>query len=157
MVAIKLRPVGKKRQRSYRVVVQKKRSKLDGRYIEDLGFYNPRTDDFQINQHRAEYWISVGAQPTDTVHNLFVTANVIDAPKRAVHAKSKGVEGEEASAGESAPAESAPAEDADDGAEDTSNSESAPETESDDVSEEGGESSDDAATETEAEEEKSGS
>jgi small subunit ribosomal protein S16 len=87
MVTIKLRPVGKKKQRSYRIVVQPKRSKLKGRFVEDLGFYNPHTDTFGVNLHRAEHWLSVGAQPTDTVYNVLINAGVIKGPKRAVHSK----------------------------------------------------------------------
>ncbi|MEX1013674.1 MAG: 30S ribosomal protein S16 [Candidatus Paceibacterota bacterium] len=94
MVAIKLRPVGKKGQISYRVVVTKKRSKLKGRFIEDLGWVNRHNDQFEVNKERANYWLGVGAQPTDTVHNLLVSAGVIEGKKRAVHSKKKKSEEE---------------------------------------------------------------
>lgn len=87
MVAIKLRPVGKKKQHSYRVVVAPKRSKLVGKSIEDLGWYNPHTDLFSINKERAQYWISQGAQPTDSIHNILVNAKIIEGKKRAMHGK----------------------------------------------------------------------
>jgi len=70
MLAIKLKRVGKKRQPSYRVVVQPKRSKVRGNYVEDLGWYNPTTKEIKISAVRAAHWIKCGAQPTATVSNL---------------------------------------------------------------------------------------
>jgi len=87
MLVIRLKPVGKKHQISFRVVVAEKRSKLDGKYREDLGFYNPATNKFNINKERANYWLSVGAQPSDTVYNIFVTAKIVEGPKRPVKMK----------------------------------------------------------------------
>ncbi len=87
MLVIRLKPVGKKHQISFRVVVAEKRSKLDGKYREDLGFYNPATNKFNINKERANYWLSVGAQPSDTVYNIFITAKIVEGPKRPVKMK----------------------------------------------------------------------
>jgi small subunit ribosomal protein S16 len=72
MVRIRLRRVGAKKQPSYRVVVADSRSPRDGRFIERLGWYNPRTDppSFEIQEDRALYWLSVGAQPSDAVARL---------------------------------------------------------------------------------------
>jgi len=70
MLAIKLRRIGKKHQAAYRVIVGEKRSKLQGRYVEDLGWFNPYTDEVKINKERAEYWIKNGAKPTDRVRSL---------------------------------------------------------------------------------------
>jgi small subunit ribosomal protein S16 len=70
MLAIKLRNVGKKHQRSFRIIVQEKRSKLQGKFVEDLGWWNPHTDKVEINNQRAEYWIKSGAQPSQTVRQL---------------------------------------------------------------------------------------
>jgi len=72
MVRIRLRRVGAKKQPSYRVVVADSRSPRDGRFIERLGWYNPRTDpsSFKIQEDRALYWLSVGAQPSDAVARL---------------------------------------------------------------------------------------
>ena len=89
MIAIKLRPVGKKKQISYRVAVMEKKSKLVGKFIEDLGWYNPHTDKFGINTARATYWVGVGAQPTATVHNILVDAKVVKGAKIALQKKSK--------------------------------------------------------------------
>lgn len=89
MLSIKLRRIGKKHQPSFRIIVSEKRSKLDGRHIEDLGWINPGTDEFNINKERTEYWLRNGAQPTDTVYNLLVKIGLIRGPKKAVHAKNK--------------------------------------------------------------------
>lgn len=96
MLAIKFRPVGKKKQRSFRVVVAEKRSKLQGRFVEDLGWYNPHNDQYSLNEERVKYWIGTGAQPTDGVHNLLVRAGILPGPKRPVHSSRKK---EEKSAG----------------------------------------------------------
>jgi len=84
MLVIRLKPVGRKNQISFRIVVAEKRSKLNGPYREDLGFYNPATDKFVVKADRAKYWLSVGAQPSDTVHNIFVSAKVIEGPKKTI-------------------------------------------------------------------------
>lgn len=89
MLAIKLKRIGKKHQASFRVVVMEKRSKLQGRFLEDLGWANPRTDERQLNAERASYWMKVGAKPTDTAWNLLVKAGVVRGKKIAVHSKSK--------------------------------------------------------------------
>ncbi|HPW34242.1 MAG TPA: 30S ribosomal protein S16 [Candidatus Paceibacterota bacterium] len=89
MLAIKLRPVGKKKQISYRIVVLPKRSKLVGKFVDDLGWYNAHTNKFQINSERAKQWIANGAQPTDTIHNILIDAKVITGSKIPLHKKSK--------------------------------------------------------------------
>ncbi len=89
MLSIKLRPIGKKKQISYRVVVMPKRSKLQGKFVDDLGWYNPHTNLFKIEKERATAWLQKGAQPTDSVHNILVAAGVKEGEKKAVHAKSK--------------------------------------------------------------------
>ncbi len=64
--------MGKKKQPTYRVVVTDSRSPRDGRFIETIGFYNPRTEPptVQIEEDRALYWLSQGAQPSDAVARL---------------------------------------------------------------------------------------
>jgi small subunit ribosomal protein S16 len=89
MLAIKFKRIGKKRQASFRIVIGEKRSKLQGRFVEDIGWFNPRDEKFKINKERAIYWIGVGAQPTASIHNLFVKAGVVTGKKIAVHGKSK--------------------------------------------------------------------
>ena len=72
MVKIRLRRVGAKRQPSYRLVVIDSRSPRSGRFIENIGFYNPRTEPeaVEIDESRALYWLNVGAQPTESVARL---------------------------------------------------------------------------------------
>lgn len=72
MVRIRLRRVGAKKQPSYRVVVADSRAPRDGRFIEAIGFYNPRTEPetVTIKEERALHWLSVGAQPSEAVTRL---------------------------------------------------------------------------------------
>ena len=72
MLAISLMRMGAKGKPYYRVVVKEKRSKRDGKYIELLGTYNPMKDpaEVQLNNERVQYWIGVGAQPTQTAASL---------------------------------------------------------------------------------------
>ncbi len=80
MVKIRLRRMGKKKQPSYRVVVTDSRAPRDGRFIEIIGFYNPRTNPptVQIKEDRALYWLSQGAQPTDAVARLLKNRGTLD-------------------------------------------------------------------------------
>ena len=80
MVKIRLRRVGAKKQPSYRVVVADSRSPRDGRFIEIIGFYNPRTEPqtVEIKEDRALYWLSQGAQPTDAVAGLLTRQGTMD-------------------------------------------------------------------------------
>lgn len=89
MLAIKFKRIGKKHQPSFRVVVMEKRSKVQGRYVDDLGWYNLDNKSFNLNKERVAHWIGVGAQPTDSVHNLLVKSGAIKASKKPVHKKSK--------------------------------------------------------------------
>ena len=72
MLAIQLMRTGAKKRPSYRVVVKEKQSKRDGAYLENVGTYNPTREPAEINlkMDRVNYWISKGAQPTDTVDRL---------------------------------------------------------------------------------------
>src|SRR5262245_7632289 len=72
MVRIRLRRVGLKKQPSYRIVVADRESPRNGRYIEIVGFYNPRTEPVQmdIKEDRVLYWLSVGAQPSEPVARI---------------------------------------------------------------------------------------
>lgn len=72
LLAIKLMRTGAKKRPSYRVVVKEKQSKRDGAYLENVGTYNPTRQPAEINlkMDRVRYWISKGAQPTDTVDRL---------------------------------------------------------------------------------------
>lgn len=72
MLRIRLTRVGKKKQPSYRVVVADIEAKRDGRIVERIGHYNPLAESgaYEIDESRALYWLSVGAQPTDVVKRL---------------------------------------------------------------------------------------
>jgi len=73
MVKIRLRRQGLKKQASYRLVAADKESPRDGRFLEILGSYNPRTEPFtfDVKEDRIYYWLSVGAQPSESVAKLF--------------------------------------------------------------------------------------
>jgi len=98
MLAIKLKLAGKKHQRMFRVVVAEKKSKLQGRYVDDLGFWNPHTNKFSLNEEKTNKWLKEGVKPTDTAHNLLVKAGIIKGHKIAVHKKSKKAPEKEAPA-----------------------------------------------------------
>ena len=76
MVKIRLRRVGAKKAPCYRVVVADSHFARDGRFIEEIGTYDPLTEPatIKIDMERAKYWISNGAQPTDTVRGLLKKA-----------------------------------------------------------------------------------
>ena len=73
MVRIRLRRMGSKKQPTYRIVVADKESPRDGAFIEVIGTYNPRTqpETVQVQEDRALYWMKVGAQPSESVVQLF--------------------------------------------------------------------------------------
>jgi small subunit ribosomal protein S16 len=77
---IKLTRMGMKKQPTYRVVIQEQRSKRDGKYIENLGLYDPRTNPplVQLKADRVNYWLGVGATPTDSVGRLLKMAGITD-------------------------------------------------------------------------------
>lgn len=80
-VRIRLSRVGATKQPSYRFVVSDSRNARDGRSLETLGHYNPRTDPVEVNidEARAREWLSKGAQPSDTVARLFRQVGVLPA------------------------------------------------------------------------------
>ncbi len=80
MVRIRLRRIGLKAQPSYRIVVADKESPRDGRFIDIVGFYNPRTQPatMEIDEARVFDWMSKGAQPTDSVAQIFKTTGTLD-------------------------------------------------------------------------------
>jgi len=90
MLSIRLQRKGKKNQPFFKIVVtEKQKSSTRGRFVEELGFYNPLTKERSLKGDRAKYWMSVGAQPSDTVYNMLVTDNVIEGKKRPQHKKPK--------------------------------------------------------------------
>ena len=80
MVKIRLRRIGRKNLPVYRLVVADSRSPRDGRFIEIIGQYAPRQKDgLTIDAQRANYWLDVGAQPTDTARSLLRRAGILKA------------------------------------------------------------------------------
>ncbi len=80
MVRIRLRRTGLKGQPSYRIVVADKESPRDGRFLEILGHYNPRTEPatLEVSEDRVYDWLGKGAQPSESVAQLFKTAGILD-------------------------------------------------------------------------------
>ncbi len=92
MLTIRLTRKGKKNQPFFRVVlVDKRKSSKSGRALEDLGYKNPLTKKISLKKDRILYWISKGAEPSPSVHNLLVTEKIIDAKKINVSKKLKKV------------------------------------------------------------------
>jgi small subunit ribosomal protein S16 len=90
MLVIRFLRTGKKNQPFFKIVVtDKKNPPRGGRFKEKLGFYNPLTKDKAVNKERVEYWISKGAQVSDTVHNLLVREGILKQAKLPKHKKSK--------------------------------------------------------------------
>ena len=80
MVRIRLRRIGLKGQPSYRIVAADKESSRDGRFLEILGFYNPRTNPatLAVKEDRVFHWMKNGARPTESVEQIFKTAGTLD-------------------------------------------------------------------------------
>jgi small subunit ribosomal protein S16 len=81
MVTSRLRRTGKKKQPSYRLVIADSRSPRDGKFIEIVGHYNPvrEPQELEVKADRIRHWMSVGAQPSETVVRLLKRVNVLDA------------------------------------------------------------------------------
>ena len=80
MVKIRLKRMGAHKKPFYRVVVADSRAPRDGRFIEEIGYYNPMTEpkDIKLDAELAKKWLANGAQPTDTVKALFVKSGIIE-------------------------------------------------------------------------------
>lgn len=112
MLVIRFFRVGKKNQPSFKIVVTDKRKPpRAGRFIEEVGFYNPLTKEKVLREERIKYWLSVGAKPSDTVHNLLIKENILEEKKISLHKKAKKKKGKETAPTESVaekPAEEKP-------------------------------------------------
>ena len=75
---IRLARFGAKKRPYYHIVVTDSRNPRDGRFIEEIGYFNPRTDEIKIDADKAKTWIKNGAQPTDTVRALLKKSNIVD-------------------------------------------------------------------------------
>ena len=78
MVKLRLKRYGKKREVSYRIVAIQSNARRDGRPLEELGFYNPRTDETHLDVPAIVKRLKEGAQPTETVRNILRKANVLE-------------------------------------------------------------------------------
>ncbi len=109
MLRIRLRRTGKKKQPYYRVVVADQRAPRDGDFVEVIGHYNPRTNPSTIDlkEDRVKHWLSVGAQPSETVHRVLHKAGLMETapPPRPTKPSKAEREAESAAASAAATAE----------------------------------------------------
>lgn len=84
--------MGKTKQPTYRVVVTDSRNSRDGRFIEAIGRYNPRTEpsEVEIDADKAKHWLSHGAQPSAAVHKLLQITGVLEVPPKKVSKPPRG-------------------------------------------------------------------
>jgi small subunit ribosomal protein S16 len=113
VIKLRLRRMGAKKQPNYRIVAAESSKPRDGRFIEIIGHYDPKTDPYtlRVDEDRAKYWLEHGAQPTETVRALLVKSGVLPPyqgpPTKSASSKSKATkaEAEEPSAEPEAEAE----------------------------------------------------
>jgi len=112
MLRIRLKRVGRRNDPSFRVVVvDGRQGPKSGLFVEQLGHYNPKTKEKALDAERAKYWLSVGAQPSDTVYNMLVDAGAVEGKKKNVlPRKSPVVKEEETKEVEASPDAEIPAE-----------------------------------------------
>ena len=112
MLKLRLQRRGKKNYATYRVVVADQHAPIQGKFLADLGFYNPHTNIFTVQPEQVSTWMKKGVQPSATVHNLLVTHGIIKGEKvKSWRAKKKPAEATAAAPTPAAPAEK-PAEEA---------------------------------------------
>lgn len=80
MVKIRLRRIGKKKNPFYRIIVADERSPRNGRFIAEIGTYNPMFEpaEVKVNEEEAKKWLANGARPTEVVNRLFKNAGIIE-------------------------------------------------------------------------------
>jgi small subunit ribosomal protein S16 len=118
MLKIRMQRTGRINQPSYRIIVtEHTRSPKTGNFVEELGTYNPSTKARTLKDERVKYWLSVGAKPSGTMHNMLVSTGIISGkkvnvlPKKTVAKKEEAAPAEVAAvaAPQAAPAEETPA------------------------------------------------
>ena len=104
MIKLRLKRFGKKREASFRLVATNSTSRRDGRPLEELGFYNPRTKETRLNTEAIRERLSQGAQPTDTVRSLLEKGGLLEKTTRPAEivGKAKQAAAREAAAKEAA-------------------------------------------------------
>lgn len=91
MLVIRLHRTGRRNYPSYKIVVtEKTKSAKGGRSIEEVGFYNPATKEKIVKGDRIKYWMSVGAKPSSTIHNLLIGEKIIEGKKIPKHKSAPG-------------------------------------------------------------------
>lgn len=90
MLRIRFFRIGKRNQPSFKIVVTDRRNPpRGGKFVEEVGFWNPLTKEKVLNKERIQYWLRVGAQPTDSVWNLLVDEKIVEGKKKLKFAKKK--------------------------------------------------------------------
>lgn len=82
MVKIRLTRTGRKNLPSYRIVAVNAREKRESKFLDFLGFFSPISKQTEIKKDRVEYWLSVGAKPTETVENLLRKVGILPSKKQ---------------------------------------------------------------------------
>lgn len=112
MLKIRMQRTGRTNDPSFRIVViEHTQSPKAGDFVEKIGTYNPKTKAQNINAERVKYWISVGAQPSDTMYNMLISAGIIEGKKRNVLPRKSPIkkESEQGTENSEQPAVAAPA------------------------------------------------
>ncbi len=89
MLVIRFQPIGKKHQKIFRLVLQEKRSKLQGKVIAKLGWWDPRKKVGEFDKERIDFYIKNGAQISDSAWNLLINQGIIQGEKRKISIKPK--------------------------------------------------------------------
>jgi len=90
MLVIRFFRVGKKNQPSFKIVItDKKKPTRAGRFVEEVGFWNPLTKEKILKKDRILYWLSVGAKPSESIYNLLVSEKIVEGKKIPKHKKPK--------------------------------------------------------------------
>lgn len=89
MLVIRLQRVGQKNDPLFRIVVAEKDAPIKGKFIERVGFVNPKQKTHKIDAERIKHWLSEGAKPSDRVWNILVDEGVVEGEKRKVKIKEK--------------------------------------------------------------------
>lgn len=90
MLVFRLFRIGKNNQPAYKIVVTDKRNPTHGgRFVEQVGTYNPVSKEKKFEKERIQYWLKQGVQPSPTLHNLFIQENILEGKKIPSHKKSK--------------------------------------------------------------------
>jgi small subunit ribosomal protein S16 len=94
MLIIRYQRVGKRNHAQFKIVVAEKSSPVKGKSVEILGSYDPHNKEAVLKEDRIQYWLKIGAQCSDSAHNLLVSKGLIKAKKRKINIKQKPVEEE---------------------------------------------------------------